>query len=76
MYQPDDLIIIRSANPKQPFHGDVVRVVVPPPSIAVGEAMTIEHRGTQYRVTLIADKGGNVKGWEIQNVAGDGKELR
>lgn len=66
MYQVDDLIIIRSADPKQPFHGDLVRVVIPPTSIAIDQEMTIEHRGTQYRVTLIADKGGKVKGWEIK----------
>ena len=67
MYQADDLIIINSANPKQPFHGDMVRVVIPPPSLAVGQEMTIEHRGTQYLVTLIADKSGKVMGWEIKS---------
>lgn len=67
MYQADDLIIINSASPKQPFHGDMVRVVIPPPRIALGEEMTVEHRGTQYLVTLIADKNGKVKGWEIKN---------
>lgn len=66
MYRVDDLVILKCSGAEHvPFYRDMVRIVVPPAEIAIGQTMIIEHRGTRYRVLLVADKSGNVRGWEV-----------